>query len=250
MLSIFLTSGLSGCAKKDDVLNVAINAEFSPFEFLKNGEIVGFDIDLMGEIAKKLDMKFEIKNMDFEEVIEAVKSEDCDVAISAITITPKRIQEVEFSAPYYTGAAQIIMVKEDDTVFTGTKKSELDEQLKNKKIGVCKDYVGEMYVSGSDDAGYEKIEGVQTTVYLNISMAVTALKSGAIDAIVIDNSIAKQMAGEDKGIKVIDVALTIEEYAIVLKKENKDLKLKIDKAISELKSDGVIDRLLSKWELN
>ena len=245
---------LAACSKKDDgKLTIALNAEFEPFESLKDGEYVGYDIDIINEIGKKLGMEVVISNMEFEGVVAAVQSGSYMAAISGITITPKRVQSVDFSIPYYSGAAQMLIVRNDDTVFTGTDKATLDEQLKDKNIGVCAGFTGESYVNGDDEAGIVGIEGAASIVFDNISLAVSALKNGTIDVIIMDDSTAKKAAGADENkdaVRVIDVALSIEEYGIAVKKGDDDLLGKINKALEEMKSEGTIDKLAEKWELN
>ena len=132
-LMVVSAAGCSGSGK----LRVATNAEFLPWEGLtEDGEYIGFDMDLIRLIGEKIDMKVEVSNMEFNGVVASLPSGTCDVAISGLTITPKRQQTVDFSESYHE-TAQILIVRQDDTVFTGTDKKQLDEQLKNKKIGVC-----------------------------------------------------------------------------------------------------------------
>ena len=102
-------------------------------------------MDIIRAIADKLDMEVEIQNMEFEAVLSALVSKTCDVAISGLTINQTREKQVDFSDPYYK-TAQVLIVRSDDTVFTGTNKEELDAQLKNKKIGVCTGFTGQQYV--------------------------------------------------------------------------------------------------------
>ena len=102
-----------------------------------------------------------------------------------------------------------------------------------------------------EDMGFDGIEDATATVFDNISLAIAALKNQSIDCIVMDNTVAKQ-ASESAGnedIKVIDVVLTTENYAIAINKNDEELKQKIDKAMNELKESGKIDELFEKWEI-
>lgn len=93
-------------------LVVATNAEFPPYESVVDGEIVGFDIDLMRAICDVLDMELEIKNIAFDSVISSVDRGIADVGATGMTITETRLKEVDFSAPYTT-AKQVIIVRDD-----------------------------------------------------------------------------------------------------------------------------------------
>ncbi|MDL2287112.1 basic amino acid ABC transporter substrate-binding protein [Eubacteriales bacterium OttesenSCG-928-G02] len=242
---------LTGCAKSDK-LTVATNAEFEPFETEKDGEIVGFDIDLINEIAKKLGMEVELKNMEFDGIVAAIQSKTYKVAISGMTATPKREKSVLFSIPYYT-TTQVLITKKDDTIFTGTTKEEIDAQLVGKTIGVCSGFTGEAYVKGDEDMGLAGIADATTKVYDNISLAVTDLKNGNIDAIVMDKIVAKNAAEADvnkDAIVVKDITLTTENYAIAINKNDTALKEKIDKALQELIDSGKVEELYKKWEID
>ena len=252
---LLATLGLAGCSKETSALKVATNAEFEPFESRDKdtNEIIGFDVDLIEAIAKKMNSKIEFSDMEFEGVIAAVQSKSVNLAISGLTITPKRKLSVDFSEPYYIGAAQMVITRTDDAVFTGTTKAQVDEQLKGKNIGVCSGFTGESYVNGDDDLGFKKIEGATATVFDSIAFAIIALQQNAIDCIIMDDSVARKAVTSDENkdkLKLIDIALTIEEYAIAVPKGDAELKKQIDDALNALKQDGTLNTLLTKWELN
>ncbi len=242
----------AGCTSKENKkLLVATNAEFEPFESLTaDGEFVGFDIDLMNAIAEKMGYEVQYENMEFDGVVAAVANGTTDLAISGLTINAKRAKSVNFSDPYYDGAAQILIVGKDDTYFTGTDKATLDEQLKGQKIGVCSGYTGQFYAEGSEDWNFKKIENATVKIYENISLAIADLKAGNINAIIMDDSVAKEAADANADVaKVIDIALTVEEYGIAIDKTNPELKEKVDAALAELVKDGTVDKLLEKYGL-
>lgn len=251
LMLVMLVGCLAGCGAESNKLLVATNAEFEPFESLdKDGNPVGFDIDLMNAIAEKIGYEVQYENMEFDGVVAAVASGTTDVAISGLTINAKRSKSVNFSDAYYSGAAQILIVGKDDTYYTGTDKAALDEQLKGQNIGVCSGYTGEFYAKGDEEWGFKKIENAKVNIYENISLAIADLKAGNINAIIMDDSVAKEAAAANADVaKVIDIALTVEEYGIAIAKGNDELKEKIDNALAELVKDGTVDNLLEKYEL-
>lgn len=245
-------SGSDTDAKKE-ILRVATNAEFEPFESVDkaSGELIGFDIDLMKAIGEKIGYEVKFDNMEFEAVIGAIPSGSCDAAISGLTINAKRKKSVDFCDAYYSGAAQILIVAANDTYYTGKTKEELDAQLKNQKIGVCTGFTGQAYAEGDEEWGFKGIEGAKISIYDNVSLAIADLKNGNINAIIMDDSVAKNAANENKNVaKVIDIPLTVEEYGIAVKKGNTELTEKINKAFKELKDDGTYDKLLKQYGLN
>ena len=254
LMAIMLVGCFAGCGKKDETkkLLVATNAEFEPFESLDaDGNLVGFDIDLMDAIAEKLGYEVKYENMEFDGVVAAVANGTCDAAISGLTINPTRAKSVNFTNAYYTGAAQILIVGANDTYFTGKTIEELDEQLKNQKIGVCSGFTGQAYAEGDEEWEFKKIEGAAISIYENISLAIADIKSGNINVIIMDDSVAKEAAAANSDVaKVIDVPLTVEEYGIAIEKGNDQLKNDVNKALKELVEDGTVAGLLAKYELN
>ncbi|MEG1642355.1 MAG: transporter substrate-binding domain-containing protein [Synergistaceae bacterium] len=232
-------------------LKVATNAEFEPYEFIKNGKYVGFDIDLMSEIAKKIGAKVEYQNMEFDGVVGAVLSNTCDLSISGLTITPKRAKTVAFSIPYIN-AAQFIIIRTDDKTITGKTKAEIDKQIEGKKIGVVTGFTGQKYVTGEPTLNYKKIKGAKAVVFDNVSLAVSALRNKGIDLIVMDDVVAQKVsatAANKKHIKTIEIPLTVEKYAIAINKKNTALKADVDKALNTLIKDGTVKKLLAKWDI-
>ncbi|MBR5223465.1 MAG: basic amino acid ABC transporter substrate-binding protein [Clostridia bacterium] len=250
LMALMLIGCFAGCTGTKKLL-VATNAEFEPFESLTaDGEFVGFDIDLMNAIAEKMGYEVQYENMEFDGVVAAVSNGTTDLAISGLTINAGRSKYVNFSNPYYSGAAQVLIVGKNDTYYTGTDKTTLDTQLKGQSIGVCSGYTGEFYAKGDEDWGFKAIEGANVKIYENISLAIADLKAGNINAIIMDDSVAKEAAAaNDKVAKVIDVPLTVEEYGIAIDKTNKELKEKVDAALAELVEDGTVDKLLEKYDL-
>lgn len=259
VLALVMLAAFAGCGNADTSsdadakkLIIATNAEFEPFESLdENNNPIGFDIDLMNAIGKKLGYEIQYDNMEFDGVVAAVNQGACDAAISGLTINEKRKKSVDFTDAYYSGAAQILIVANDDTHFTGTTKEELDEQLKNQKVGVCSGFTGQDYAEGDEEWGFTGIEGADIKIYENISLAIADIKNGNINVIIMDDSTAKEAAAENAdSVKIIDVALTVEEYGIAVAKGNEELLSDINNALSELKSEGFIDDLLAQYELN
>ena len=137
-------------------------------------------------------------------------------------------------------------------MFTGATKEELDEQLKGKKIGVCTGYTGQQYVEGDPDWPFEPIENAQAVIYDNISLAIQGLKDKAVDVVMMDDAVAKQAAAADQNkdaVRIIDVKLTDERYAIGVQKGNTELMEKVNKALEELRSEGEIAKILAKYDM-
>ncbi len=235
VLVVVLAVGvLAGCgAKKDDnVLTMATNAAFPPYEFYENETIVGIDAEIAGEIAKKLGMELEIVDTEFGSIIAGVQSGKYDMGMAGLTVTDERKEMVNFTSSYATGI-QSVIVTEDSDIKT------IDD-LEGKKIGVQQDTTGHIYAA--DDYGDEMV-----TPFNKGADAVAALSSGKVDCVIIDNEPAKSFVKANKGLKILDTDYAVEDYAICIAKENTELLEKVNKALEELIADGTVQKIVDKY---
>ena len=226
---------LAGCGAKDEAntLTMATNAEFPPFEYLEGEEIVGADVDIAKAIAEKLGRTLEITNIDFDAALTGAATGKYDVAIAGVTATDERRQNMGFTDDYYT-ASQAIIVTADSAI-----KAAAD--LTGKTVSCQEGTTGEQYLL---DNGYA-VQSFKTG-----AEAITALVSGKVDAVVIDDAVARALSAKQEGKTVVlDEALTEEAYAIVTKLGNDELIAEINKALAELKAEGKLAEIFEKYEL-
>ncbi len=212
-------------------LTLATNAEFPPYEYHDGDKIVGIDMDIADAIAKKLGLEVQIEDIAFDSVILEVTSGKADIGLAGISATDERKQSVDFSDTYTT-SKQLIIVK-DDSPIKGSK------DLEGKTVGVQTGTTGDILASD--------IKGATVERYAKGMDAVQALSQGKVDAVIIDSEVAKKFVEETSGLKVLDEAFADENYAIAIKKGNKELLDSVNKALSELKSDGTIDSIIAKY---
>ncbi|MBR6530375.1 MAG: transporter substrate-binding domain-containing protein [Clostridia bacterium] len=233
-------------------LKIATNAEFEPFEFLDaDGNIIGFDVDLIKAISENQNMNFEFSDMKFESVLASVSSGKCDAGLSGLTINDKRKQAVDFTDPYYI-VGQVLIVKADDTVFTGTDAAAIVEQLKGKTVGACNGYTGKAFIEGDEDFGYTAIEGLTSVGYDSAAVGINDLKNGKLAAFILDDAVAEKLVAADDNqgqVKIIPIVLTEEHYAIAVEKGNTELLSKLNAGLKAIKDNGTLDQLISDWDL-
>lgn len=253
-LVLFLGVILSGCSKKSSLeriqeskkLIVATNAEFPPFEYIEGNEFIGFDMDLARIIARELGVELEIKHMDFDAVIGSVASKKADIAIAGLTISPDRLDNVDFSKSYFN-ASQVVIVKKDNDTITGTDEESLVKTLEGKKIGFQAGTVGQFYVEGSSSWEFPGIKDAEAKTYANGALALTDLINDRIDAIIIDEMPAKVFINNNDAIKMISTPLTVEEYAIAIPKGETSLKEFIDSVLAKIIENGEFEQLTKKY---
>lgn len=232
-LSIMLIFTVAGCQKDDNVLIMGTNAEFPPFEYVENGKFVGIDVELAEAIANELGMKLKVENMAFDSLIDALASGKVDFVAAGMTVRPDREESVDFTIKYYK-ARQTIIVRADNTNI----KSK--EDLEGKKIGV------QAGTTGQDIA--MEIKDTEVSKYKSGLEAVMDLKNGKIDAVIIDNFPAeKYLEKNPDDIKLIQGEFEEEEYAMAVKKGNKELLDKINAALQKLMEDGTYEKILDKY---
>jgi polar amino acid transport system substrate-binding protein len=228
--AMVLSFGMTAMAE-GDVLVMATNAEFPPYEYREGDEIVGIDAEVAALIADKLGMELQIEDMAFDSVLAAVQTGKADIAMAGITVTPEREMSVSFTDSYTT-ATQMIIVAEDSDIAS-------PDDLAGKTIGVQLGTTGDIYVDDVEDATVER--------YNKGFEAVQALIQGKVDAVVIDGEPAKVFVSQNEGIKLLDEAFTEEEYAIAVAKDNEELLEKVNTALNELKDNGEFQKVVDKY---
>lgn len=225
---------MTGCGGSGSggTLVMATNATFPPYEYVDGEDYAGIDVELAQAIADELGMELEIQDIDFNSIIPAIESGKADVGIAGMTKTPEREKNVNFSESYATGI-QSIVVKEDSSIAD-------PDDLAGVKIGVQESTTGHIYCEG--DYGADNV-----IAYTTGANAIEALKTGKVDAVVIDNQPAKEFVKANEGLKVLDTDYVEEEYAIAIAKDNEELLEKVNGVIEQMKEDGSLQAILDKY---
>ncbi len=231
---------LAGCGAKDEnTLTMATNAEFPPYEYMENNEVVGIDAEISKAIAEKLGYELVIENVDFDSLIPGVQTGKYDFAAAGMTVTDERLEQVNFTQSYATGI-QSIIVKEGSAITTA---DDLFKEGASNKIGVQLATTGDLYCTWDiEDEGLGTVER-----YNKGADAVMALNSDKVDCVVIDNEPAKIFVQNNPGLKILDTEYAIEDYAIAVSKDNPELLESINNALGELIADGTVKNIIEKY---
>lgn len=228
---MLILSSLSFTAKK---LYVGTNAEFAPYEYLENGKMVGFDIELMDAIGEELGYEIVWSNMSFDGLLPALQMKKIDAVIAGMSQTPERQKAVTFSMPYllFSSDEHYVIVNEESSY---VKK----EELNGKKIGV---QIGTMQEEFAKDLG-----GLPQ-LYNSWTGALMDLQQNKIDAVIIADVSGEEYLKTMKGIKKIDV---VEENfpgaSIALRKGETELAEQINQAILKIDAEGKYLEILKKY---
>ncbi|MDF2947077.1 MAG: glutamine transporter substrate-binding protein [Bacillales bacterium] len=249
LTSLLLAFTVVGCGKKEEEkketsedtkkkIVVATDAAYAPFEYLESGKIVGFDVDLLGEVLKEAGYEYEFKNTGWDPLFPAVQNKQVDMAASALTITDKRKETYNFSHPYFQSTF-MIMVKEGSTI-----KSALD--LKNAKIGVQNGTTGQEAVEGLIGTNAPNIKKYENNV-----LAVMALKSGEVEAVVTDFAVAAEYVKNNPNDKIVAIEdktnFASEFYGFMFPKDSTKLQEEVNKAYNTILDNGTYAELFKKY---
>ena len=206
----------------DDCFVVATNAYFPPFEYYEGGKFKGIDIEIASLIAEKLDKTLYILDMEFDSIINSVKTGESDIGMAGMTVNAERLEQVDFSTGYYE-SAQVITVKADNTEFDGKTADEIVAILETKdstyKVGAQNGTTGYMFTAGDEGFGYDGFANLTVNGYPTGAFAMTDLQNGNLDAVILDKQPSLMITANNSALKVIsDVDLTAETYAFAIKK--------------------------------
>ena len=221
-------------ALADDVVIVATNPEYPPFEYVEGDATVGYDIDLFDAIAKKAGFEYEIEPMAFDAVVSAVATNPNTVGLSGISITDERKLSVNFSEGYIN--AGLVVIVKADSGYTTT------DDLKGKLIGVQQGTTSDF--AAEEITGMENVQRFGT--FLN---AVMELSQNKIDAVIIDKPVGQAIMASlnDPSLAMVDMGLQADWYGIAVNKDNVELLDKINAALVELEAEGYFDELAVKY---
>lgn len=239
-----LTAVTAAQAKDYSTIRFGVDASYPPFESKgSDGKLVGFDIDLGNEICARLKAKCVWVENDFDGMIPALKAKKFDGVLSSMSMTPQRAEQIAFSSKLFNTPTRLVAKKGSNILPTA-------DSLKGKNVGVEQGTIQETYAKT-----YWAAKGVTVTPYQNQDQVYADLISGRLDATLQDAVQAElgflktpRGAGFDFAGQNLDDPKTLGNGAgIGLRKEDTDLKAKIDKAIADIIKDGTYKKIEKKY---
>lgn len=223
-------------AEAGTVIKVGTNAEYQPFEFVdENGDIVGFDVDIVNAIAERAGFQVEWVNTKWDGIFVALANGEFNAVASAVTITDERKQTIDFSEPYFN-AGQAIAVQADNTAITGP-----DSLAEGTRVGVQLGTTGDIWLTDNTQADVQRFD--------ENPLAMQALAAGDLDAVVADAPTLADIirANPELNLKVVGEPFTEEYYGIGIRKGQDELKAQINAALAAMREDGTYDEIYNKW---
>lgn len=220
-------------------IKVGTDAAYPPFENTVDGEIVGFDVDVLVEVGNRSGFAVQFQNALFDAIIPAVQGGSFDAGMSAFTITDERKEQVDFSVSYYDNELMA-------AVASATTGVDDVEDLRGRTVCTQK---------GTTSVSYLEAQlGTEVTILQldTFPPCADAVKRGDALAMMIDRAAVRDLIGKSGG--DLKEAFTAspsppEQFGIAVRKGNTPLLVAVNAALTTMKQDGTLDRLKEKWNV-
>lgn len=214
---------------------VGTNAEFPPFEYLENGELKGFDIELLDLIAQDQGLDIKWVDMAFGGLIPALEAKKIDIIQASLAYTEDRAKSVLFTDPYFNDEnGQMLIVKKDTPDLKG-----LLSELKGKKLGVA--------IGTKPDSLATAEGGIDITRFNSVAEGILALQADKVDAVFTDPDVTKGYLSQHPNLKAFEVEGSGSSTCIGVRHEDKELAAKLNAGIKKIRSDGTYEKLILKY---
>ncbi len=239
---------LSGCGGGDDAdaatevngvqlvsagkLTLCSDIPYEPFEFVQDGENVGFDIDLAQATADSMGVELVVITTAFEAIQSgsALDTAQCDIALSGMTITEERQTQMDFSKPYLKDNLALMTKKDSDV--------ESIEDIQGEEAGVQQATTGEAYATDN---------GVTPVQFEDAGLMTQGIQSGQVDAVIANISTIFAATEADDTLHLVEEFDTGEVIGAAVKKDNAAMLEQFETTVSELRDSGEYDDIVDQW---
>ena len=242
LCAILVVPLLASCASTLDptTLTIGVDNTYPPMEYTdtKTNTNIGFDIDMAKEIGKRLDLKVKFIPTAWSGIFAALNARKFDCIISSVSMTTVRIKAFTFTKPYIANSQMIVVRPNDNSI---TKPTD----LKGKRVG-CQ--ISTTSNLSADTLQSQGIKFSKLNTYDSILEPFQDMKSGRLDAIIVDEVVGQYYIGLDKAnFKAASLKLTNEPIGVCFKEGNTSLRDKVQTAIDAMVKDGTMKQISIKW---
>lgn len=216
-------------------LVMGTSADYPPFEYIKNGDIIGFDVDVAGLIAKDLGVTLEIKDMEFAGLLPAMNSKHVDFVMATLTASSEREKHADFSEAYYHSPVTMV-VRDVDGISSLT-------DLSGKTVGVQLGSTWERFAKSKQ----KSIKDLEVMSINKGPQMLEELKLGRVDAVIVDKSQAEYFVKVSVGTKMLTLLDERADGYVIMFPKGSDLREPFNRTIKKLREKGQIEELEHKW---
>jgi polar amino acid transport system substrate-binding protein len=219
------------------VLTVGSDIPFPPFEFREGGDLTGFDVELVEEIASRLELTVEWLDTPFDTIFTQLAGGQFDMVASATTITPEREQQVAFTISYYF-AQQALSINAEETPDIDS----VDDLGEGDSVAVQTGTTGEDYARETLEPN-----GVEVVSFPEAPDTYTALEAGRVTGVIFDEPSAVEEAERRPSLEVVEAIDTDEEYGFPVDPSNAELLDAANEALQAMIDDGTYQSIYDTW---
>ena len=228
----------NNAAPKEKVFQIGTNAQYAPFETVsENRQLVGFDIDLINAMAKAGNFKIKVKSFPWDGIFDTLKPDYNDAIISAVSITPERQNQMDFTQPYFEVSQMVL---------TNQNNIKTYDDLKGKKVGVLKEQTGNL----KRDEVAKHVSVILE--YDTFRQMVVALKQQEIEALISENATIQNYVANnfDSSFHLIEdnrLSSEIERYGIAVRKGDTETLNMLNNALNKVRQNGQYDEIYNRY---
>jgi len=231
---------LAALSAENGVLRLATEAGYAPFEYVRDGKVVGYDMEIAAMFCQACGYGLEIVDMNFDGILPAVQTGKCDLAAAGISVTPERAENVLFSEPNFSGGTVLVVLKAEAPADHGTFTSL--SQMTHAHIGIQ---------TGTIHYGIVRsvLPEAQISYYNTYPDLAAALEARKIDGFPGDELVLRQMAGENSKLTILSERMTSAETGFVVPKTEAGdaLLVQLNVWIASAQESGELEKALQKW---
>ena len=219
---------------------VGTNPTFAPFEYQdEDGNMVGFDLELMKAIAEDQGFEVQFKSLEFDALTAEIGNGSIDIIASGMSITKERQEVVDFSEPYIDASLSVVVAEDNDEI-TGV------DSLKGKVIAA------QLGPTGADQCYALQEQGIvsenDVKILQDYDLCFLELTNGSVDAVINDIPVTQAyMAANPGQVKMVGESLADDKYGFAVDKGNTELLEKINAGLANVKASGAYDDFLIKY---
>jgi ABC-type amino acid transport substrate-binding protein len=233
-LFCFLSVFLFACKQqKTEQLIVGVSPDYPPFAFIEKGQTVGLDIDLVHELARRLNRPVEFRTMEFDLLLPELQMGNLQLVIGGMTATPERAERIFFTEPYLAGGELVMLSKNNLQVQNLA-------DLKNYKVVVNDGYVPDSYVTKN---------GIEPLRVASVADALFLLEVGQADVFVSSKTALAYFLKNLSGYKTTTISGIDDESSLAISKHYPELANQLDAELKKMKTDGTLDAIFKKWSI-
>jgi polar amino acid transport system substrate-binding protein len=223
--------------RQNGVLTIGSDIPFPPFEFREGGELTGYDVELVEEIASRIGLETNWVVTPFDTIFTQLAAGRFDVVASATTITEERKQQVNFTTPYYR-AQQALAVNREQTPDIRS----VDDLGEGHSVAVQGGTTGEEWAQENLAP-----QGVEVRSFPDAPDTYTALEAGNVTGVIFDEPSAVDEAKRRSSLEVVQVIETGEDYGFAVDPQNEELLDAVNAALQAMLDDGTYEQIYEKW---